>query len=56
MFLVFCNIGLDSGDTIDVPEAGDSGGLGVQSGNLHIKIQVRVHIHARFFLYIYIGL
>ncbi|AQL01061.1 Chaperone protein dnaJ 1 mitochondrial [Zea mays] len=34
--------GLDSGDTINVPEAGDSGGLGVQSGNLHIKIQVEI--------------
>jgi len=34
--------GLDSGVTINVPEAGDSGGLGVQSGNLHIKIQVEI--------------
>lgn len=32
--------GLDSGDTINVPEAGDSGGLGAQSGSLYIKIQV----------------
>lgn len=34
--------GLDSGDTINVSGAGDSGGLGVQSGNLHIKIQVGI--------------
>jgi len=32
--------GIDSGDTIHVREAGDSGGLGTQHGSLYIKIQV----------------
>ncbi|KAK9743420.1 hypothetical protein RND81_03G237800 [Saponaria officinalis] len=32
--------GVDSGDTITVPEAGNSGGLGAQSGNLYIRLQV----------------
>ncbi|PUZ61329.1 hypothetical protein GQ55_4G268000 [Panicum hallii var. hallii] len=32
--------GIDSGDTIHVRDAGDSGGLGTQHGSLYIKIQV----------------
>ncbi|KAL5992609.1 hypothetical protein ACLOJK_013528 [Asimina triloba] len=32
--------GVDSGDTIRVPKAGNSGGQGVQPGNLHIKLKV----------------
>ncbi|GMH31377.1 hypothetical protein Nepgr_033220 [Nepenthes gracilis] len=32
--------GVDSGDTIRVPKAGNSGGRGMQSGNLYIKIKV----------------
>jgi len=38
--MVFCNVGIDSGDTIHVREAGDCGGLGTQHGRLYIKIQV----------------
>jgi len=54
--MVFCNVGIDSGDTIHVREAGDSGGLGTQHGSLYIKIQVRMHIQAWFYSYIYISL
>ncbi|KAK3131958.1 hypothetical protein QOZ80_6AG0513880 [Eleusine coracana subsp. coracana] len=32
--------GIDSGDTINVPGAGNSGGRGAQSGSLYIKIKV----------------
>ncbi|KAL8162376.1 hypothetical protein V2J09_013865 [Rumex salicifolius] len=32
--------GLDSGDTIRVPKGGNSGGRGVQAGNLFIKLKV----------------
>ncbi|TVU12051.1 hypothetical protein EJB05_45674, partial [Eragrostis curvula] len=32
--------GIDSGDTIHVPNAGNSGGLGAQPGSLYIKIKV----------------
>ncbi|XP_062228459.1 chaperone protein dnaJ 1, mitochondrial-like [Phragmites australis] len=34
--------GVDSGDTIHVPEAGNSGGLGAQPGSLYIKLQVAI--------------
>lgn len=33
-------IGVDSGDTIRVPKAGNSGRRGVQPGNLFIKLKV----------------
>nr|CAB3470010.1 unnamed protein product [Digitaria exilis] len=40
-FLYFLfSAGIDSGDTIHVAGAGDSGGLGTQHGSLYIKIQV----------------
>ncbi|KAL9234695.1 hypothetical protein vseg_009534 [Gypsophila vaccaria] len=32
--------GVDSGDTITVPEAGNSGGVGAQPGNLYIRLKV----------------
>ncbi|KAH9626497.1 hypothetical protein KSS87_020199 [Heliosperma pusillum] len=32
--------GVDSGDTITVPKAGNSGGLGAQPGNLYIRLKV----------------
>jgi DnaJ-class molecular chaperone len=43
---VLCNIGIDSGDKIHVPEAGHSGGLGAQPGSLYIKIKVSTPTHA----------
>lgn len=33
-------IGVDSGDTIQVPKAGNQGGDGLHPGNLYIKLQV----------------
>lgn len=32
-------LGVDSGDTIRVPEAGNAGGRGHQHGNLFIKLK-----------------
>ena len=42
----YCNaLGVDSGDTIRVPEAGSSGGRESQSGNLIIKLKAKTHLY-----------
>jgi hypothetical protein len=38
----FIFIGVDSGDTIHVREAGNSGGHGALPGSLYIKLRVRI--------------
>ncbi|KAG8076839.1 hypothetical protein GUJ93_ZPchr0006g42090 [Zizania palustris] len=37
--------GVDSDDTIHIPEAGHSGGRGSLPGSLYIKLRVRIHFH-----------
>ena len=36
-----CALGVDSGDTIRVPEAGNSGGRDTHPGNLIIKLKAK---------------
>lgn len=36
---VFCKLGVDAGDTIRVPSAGNSGAWGSASGDLFIKLK-----------------
>lgn len=38
-------LGVDSGDTIRVPEAGNSGGRESHPGNLIIKLKAKNHLH-----------
>ncbi|KAI3465188.1 hypothetical protein Pfo_021851 [Paulownia fortunei] len=42
--------GVDSGDTIRVPKAGNSGGWGRSSGNLFIKLKARLFFSSLFYL------
>lgn len=37
---LFNRPGVDSGDTITIPKAGNSGGLGAISGNVYIRLKV----------------
>jgi hypothetical protein len=48
-------VGVDSGDTIHVREAGNSGGHGALPGSLYIKLRVRILSCTCFFiLYTYL--
>lgn len=37
---------MDSGDTITIPKAGNSGGLGAISGNVYIRLKVTIDLSA----------
>lgn len=44
------DVGVDSGDTIQVPKAGNQGERGVRPGNLYIKLKVRRNVPELFFV------